>query len=58
MAIQLCYICAHNHPKDVREQAPAYASCERCKRPTCRKHGRAIDADRYFCIRCLKEMGR
>lgn len=58
MAIQLCYICAHNHPKDVREQAPSYTNCERCKQPTCKKHGRAIGSDRFYCIRCVKAMAR
>ena len=58
MAVQLCYICAHNYPKDTSEQAPSYDDCARCKRPTCTKHGRTEDADRFYCVRCLAEMGR
>ena len=58
MAIQLCYIGAHNHPKDVREQAPSYTNCERCKQPTCKKHGHDIGSDRFYCIRCVSAMAR
>jgi len=58
MAVPLCYICAHNHPKDPSEQGPSYADCERCNRPTCKKHGRTIDSDRFYCIRCLREIGQ
>lgn len=58
VAIQLCYICEHNHPKHPEDCAPSYDDCHRCRRPTCKKHGRAADEDRFHCIRCLREMGR
>lgn len=58
VAVQLCYICKHNHPKDASEWSPSYSDCERCKRPTCVKHGRKADGDRYYCIRCQAELGR
>lgn len=58
MALTLCYICAHNHPDNPRDQAVSYDDCKKCKRPTCKKHGRTDDADRFYCVRCLAEMGR
>jgi hypothetical protein len=57
MPIQLCYICTHNHPNAPRDQAVSYEDCEKCTRPTCTKHGRVIDSDRFRCIRCLTEIG-
>jgi len=57
MAVQLCYVCMFNHPKKPEEQRPSYADCDRCKRPTCKGHGRDVDSDRFYCIRCLRELG-
>jgi len=57
VAIDICYICAHNHPKSPAEQAVSYDDCQRCKQPTCSKHGRAKDADHFYCIRCLHVLG-
>jgi len=57
MAVQLCYVCVFNHPKKPEEQRPSYADCDRCKRPACKGHGRDVDSDRFYCIRCLRELG-
>jgi len=58
VAIQVCYICTHNHPNNPDDQAVSYSDCVRCERPTCKKHGRTIDGDDFHCIRCLREIGR
>ena len=58
MPAALCYICAYNHPNDRSEWGPSYDNCERCKKPTCSRHGRVVDSDRFYCIRCLRELGR
>jgi len=57
VAVTLCYICTHNHPKHPEECAPSYSDCDRCKQPTCSKHGRAVEGDRFYCIRCLRVLG-
>jgi len=58
MPVAHCYICEHNHPRDASEWGPSYDDCARCTRPTCQRHGRAIDGDHFYCIRCLREIGR
>jgi hypothetical protein len=57
MPIQLCYICSHNHKSNSSECAPSYSDCAACEKPTCRNHGRAAEDD-FYCIRCLRQLGR
>jgi len=55
--VQLCYICKYNHPQEPEECGPSYSDCARCEQPTCKKHGRSRNDEKFYCIRCLRVLG-
>jgi hypothetical protein len=54
MAIQVCFICVFNDPGCVENHAVVYADCDDCARPVCKKHGRDVPSEQFYCIRCLR----
>lgn len=54
MAILVCFICVYNDKVHPENHAVAYADCDHCAKPTCKKHGCDLGADRFFCIRCAR----
>jgi hypothetical protein len=54
MPVPMCFICIYNDPKRPENQAVSYADCERCLKPTCKKHGHDLRSDRFLCVRCAR----
>lgn len=53
MPVPMCFICVYNDPKHPENQAVSYTDCDYCQKPTCKKHGRDHQSERFLCIRCL-----
>jgi formylmethanofuran dehydrogenase subunit E len=57
MSLTMCFVCSFNVAKKripPSDERPSYADCDRCRKPTCRGHGKPASGDRFLCILCLE----
>lgn len=58
MPITICFICEFNVAKKripKADERPSYSDCDRCRQPTCRGHGTAVNRELFYCIRCVAQ---